>query len=206
MKCEEVAKNDGTICRIAVFGLNGSGKSTLAHALAKKTGYWEMDIEDYYFPQQREARRISLEGLASLEAEQTGTIPFADSKTKEEVQNALLRDIETHSGFILSCVSMNWNAEILSHIEKAFWLQTPTEIRMQRIRLREETRFGERVMPGGDMFHQQMEFRRMAESRNEQMLLGDAEKLICPVFKLDGELSVEENVRIVMEIIKAGGK
>ena len=38
---------------VLIFGQNGAGKSTLAHALAKKTGYWEMDVEDYYFPSQR---------------------------------------------------------------------------------------------------------------------------------------------------------
>ena len=32
---------------IAIFGLNGGGKSTLAHAVAKQTGYFEMDVEDY---------------------------------------------------------------------------------------------------------------------------------------------------------------
>ena len=36
---------------ISLFGLNGSGKSTLAHALVKQTGYFEMDVEDYYFPE-----------------------------------------------------------------------------------------------------------------------------------------------------------
>lgn len=34
---------------IAIIGLNGSGKSTLGHALAKELGYYEIDVEDYYF-------------------------------------------------------------------------------------------------------------------------------------------------------------
>ena len=42
---------------IAIFGLNGAGKSTLGHALAKESGYFEMDMEDYYFPEQRESRK-----------------------------------------------------------------------------------------------------------------------------------------------------
>ena len=38
---------------IAIIGLNGAGKSTLAHFLAKKLHYFEIDVEDYYFPAQR---------------------------------------------------------------------------------------------------------------------------------------------------------
>lgn len=46
---------------IAIVGLNGAGKSTLTHALAKQTGYFEMDVEDYYFPEQRESGKSALE-------------------------------------------------------------------------------------------------------------------------------------------------
>ncbi len=38
---------------IAIVGLNGSGRSTLGHALAKELNYYEIDVEDYYFPEQR---------------------------------------------------------------------------------------------------------------------------------------------------------
>jgi len=47
---------------IAIVGLNGSGKSTLGHALAKELSYYEIDVEDYYFPEQKESRRAALDG------------------------------------------------------------------------------------------------------------------------------------------------
>ena len=37
---------------IAIMGLNGCGKSTLAHTIAKRLDFYEMDVEDYYFPEQ----------------------------------------------------------------------------------------------------------------------------------------------------------
>ena len=46
---------------IAILGLNGCGKSTLAHALAKKLNFYEMDVEDYYFPEQEESRKKVLD-------------------------------------------------------------------------------------------------------------------------------------------------
>lgn len=89
---------------LSFFGLNGSGKSTLAHALAKQTDYFEMDAEDYYFPEQKESRKRAMDpnGLEPL-----GTVPFSVSRTKEEVQNALINDFRIHPGFILSSVTMN---------------------------------------------------------------------------------------------------
>ena len=46
---------------IAIMGLNGCGKSTLAHEIARKIGFYEMDVEDYYFPEQKYSRQAVLE-------------------------------------------------------------------------------------------------------------------------------------------------
>ena len=78
---------------IAIVGLNGSGKSTLGHMLAKETGYHEMDVEDYFFPEQRESRRNALEGTADMTA---GALPFSAPRGKEQVEKALLDDIRLH--------------------------------------------------------------------------------------------------------------
>ena len=42
---------------IAIMGLNGCGKSTLAHTIAKRLDFYEMDVEDYYFPEQKNSRQ-----------------------------------------------------------------------------------------------------------------------------------------------------
>lgn len=109
---------------LSFFGLNGSGKSTLAHALAKQTDYFEMDAEDYYFPEQKESRKWAMDPNGLPVTEPLGTIPFSASRTKEEVQNALINDFRIHPRFILSSVTMNWNEAILSRIDLAFLVQT----------------------------------------------------------------------------------
>lgn len=184
---------------IAVMGLNGAGKSTLAHALAKKSGFFEMDVEDYYFPHQREDRRRALENCTGDEC--AAGVPFAKSETTENVQAALLNDIALHERFVLSGVTMNWRNEILSRIDIAFILQTPQEERLSRIQRREEFRFGARVREGGDMFQQQAKFREMAGNRDFRMVEESAQKLGCPVVMLDGTKSVEENLLAVMEYL-----
>ena len=81
---------------IAIFGLNGGGKSTLAHALAKQINYFEMDVEDYYFPEQKASRKWALENNSMIDTEYLGELPFSISRTKQEVQTAILEDIKAH--------------------------------------------------------------------------------------------------------------
>lgn len=184
---------------IAIIGLNGGGKSTLAHALAKQTDYFEMDVEDYYFPEQSISRKCALENKSFINTEHLSEVPYSNPRTKYEVETAILEDIRTHPKFILSGVTMNWTEEILSRINIAFWVQTPLEERLRRIQGREEKRFGMRVLSGGDMFTQQMEFRKMVENRDLEFVEESVKKLSCPVILIDGTLSVTKNIEIIID-------
>lgn len=184
---------------IAIFGLNGGGKSTLTHALAKQIDYFEMDVEDYYFPEQRESRIWALENNRMIDTEHIDELPFSYPRTKSEVQYAIMEDIKTHPKFVLSGVTMNWSDEILSHIDIAFWVQTPLEERLKRIQTREEKRFGARVLDGGDMFLQQMEFRKVVENRDLKAVEECVMKLVCPVIVIDGTLSVIHNLEKIID-------
>lgn len=184
---------------IAIFGLNGGGKSTLTHALAKQIGYFEMDVEDYYFPEQRESRKWALENNSVIVPEHLDELPFSNPRTKSEVQTAIMENIKTHPRFIISGVTINWNDEILSRIDIAFWVQTPLNERLKRIQEREEKRFGARVLDGGDMFAQQMEFRNVVENRDSKVVEECAMKLGCPVIVIDGTLSVIYNLEKIID-------
>lgn len=184
---------------IAIFGLNGGGKSTLTHALAKQIGYFEMDVEDYYFPEQRESRKWVLDNDGVIDTEQLDKLPFSNPRTKSEVQSAIRENIKTHPRFIVSGVTMNWSDEILSRIDFAFWVQTPLEERLKRIQAREEKRFGSRVLEGGDMFSQQMAFRKFVENRDSKAVEESAMKLVCPVIVIDGTLPIIHNLEKIVD-------
>lgn len=180
---------------IAIFGLNGAGKSTLTHALAKELDYYEMDVEDYYFPEQKESRKNALENVEIVDTGSPEELPYSNSRSKAEVQEVLLEDVNAHSDFILAGVNMNWCEEILSHIEFAFWVKAPLEKRLERIKYREEKRFGTRALPGGDMYEQQEEFRKVVSGREEATLEECVKRLACEVAILDGTLPVEDNIK-----------
>ena len=186
---------------IAIFGLNGGGKSTLAHALSKAIDYFEIDVEDYYFPEQKESRQWALENSTVIATKHLGELPFSKPRNKGEVQTAILEDIKAHPKFIMSGVTMNWNDEIMSCIDIAFWVQTPVEERVKRIQAREEKRFGARVLAGGDMYEQQAEFRKVVKNRDSKAVEEYAERFSCPVMVLDGTLPVEENLEKVMKCL-----
>ena len=102
---------------IAIIGLNGAGKSTLAHVLAKKLHYFEIDVEDYYFPEQRSSRINALEGRTSADV---SFIPYLSPRAKSEVEFAIRKDINCNPQFVLSGVSLNWSESILSQIDIVF--------------------------------------------------------------------------------------
>ncbi len=171
---------------IAIVGLNGAGKSTLAHALAKELGYFEMDVEDYYFPQQRASRRSALEGQPALQSQGPEAVPFSAAKPKPQVEEAILADMEKHPRFVFSGVHLDWDLPILVHIDLVCFLRVPLAERIRRIHEREARRFGSRVLPGGDMYEQQLGFLKTAISRDEHTVLDSLAGLPSPVVSIDG--------------------
>lgn len=186
---------------IAIMGLNGCGKSTLAHALSKALGFYEMDVEDYYFPEQKHSRQAVLEHQHDVKCEYKGELPFSEPRAKSEVQKMIRSDIAKHPQFVISGVTMNWDEDILSAIDIAFILDVPTDERVKRVQHREEVRFGSRVMPGGDMYEQQKQFRDMIGSRTTEKVEESAKKLHCKKVRLDGTKSIDENVGAIVRIL-----
>ena len=197
-----MAETSKHLIGIAILGMNGAGKSTLAHALAKVTGYTEMDVEDFYFPEQRASRLHALEHDTVAVTEHLGDLPFSVPRSKAEVEELLLDAIPENGGFILAGVTLNFREELLSRLTLAVELETPLKTRIQRIEDREIRRFGDRVLPGGDMYEQQVDFRRMVETRDPASASQSAEKLLCPVIKLSGTASVEENIAVILSHLK----
>ena len=164
---------------IAIMGLNGCGKSTLAHALSKTFGFYEMDVEDYYFPEQKQSRQAVLEHQQDVKCEYKGELPYSEPRAKSEVQEMIRSDIAKHPQFVICGVTMNWDEDILDAIDIAFVLEAPTAERVKRVQHREEVRFGPRVLPGGDMYEQQKHFRDLIGSRTAEGVEESAGKLRC---------------------------
>ncbi len=169
---------------IIVCGLNGSGKSTLGKALAEKLDFHFIDIEDIYFPK---------------------TNPdyiYASPRTREEVEKLLFREIKTHENFVFASVKGDYGETIYPFFRYAVLIDVSKNIRIQRVRNRSFQKFGNRMLTGGDLFEQEKRFFDFVKSRPENTVEEWIQSLKCPVIRIDGTKSIEENVAFIIEQFK----
>ena len=170
---------------IVLCGLNGAGKSTLGRALAGAAEYVFRDIEDYYFPKDDPAN------------------PYNAARTKAEVASLLLDDLRRYPNMILAAVRANYNSEIPLLLTHAVHVVVPRDIRLQRVRERSLRKFGDRALPGGDLYEQEEAFFRLIAARMDDRVRKWLDAAGLPVTEIDGTLPVEENVRKLLPVLNA---
>jgi len=97
----------------------------------------------------------------------------------------LLADMQKSGSFVLSGDVSGWSEKFLPIFDLAILLKAPKEVRMKRIEEREYTRWGDRVLEGGDMYESQQKFREFAANRNIAELEQRAAAYPCPVIEID---------------------
>jgi len=172
---------------IHIFGASGSGTSTLGRAVADRAGFRFLDTDDYYW----------------LPAE-----PMYTLKRPIPERLALMeRDLDEAEDAALSGSLVGWGDPLIPRFTLAVRLDTPTPVRMERLRQREYARYGACVLSGGDMYEQSQAFLDWAARYDDGVpplrsrALHDLwqRQLPCPVLTLDGTRPVEELVAAVME-------
>ena len=165
---------------IVVCGMNGAGKSTLGKALAGKLNFHFIDNEDLVFPKT------------------DANDPYARERTREEAKRRLLLEIGAHEDFVFACVRNSYGEEIDRFFAHAVLIDVPKDVRLQRVRDRSFRRFGDRMMPGGDLHEREEAFFELVKSRPEGMAEAWARTLKCPVIRVDGTRDVRENVALIV--------
>ncbi len=169
--------------KILLCGLNGSGKSTLGKSLAESLGWQFLDIETYWFP------------------DRTATYAYGTVRTREEVHRLLYADLLKYPNCILATVKGNIGEENIRLFTAAVYLQVPKEIRMRRIYDRSYGKFGDRMLPGGDLYEAEKQFLDMAERRTDEEVEDWLAALTIPVIRADGTLPILENTKILCRIL-----
>jgi hypothetical protein len=90
-------------------------------------------------------------------------------------------------------------------LELVVYLWLPHDVRMARLRCREQERFGERIPPGGDMYeHSQTSFawaaaydERALDIRSRRLHEQWLRMLLCPIICCEGEYSTEEQLAVL---------
>ncbi|MEA3009955.1 MAG: hypothetical protein QOJ91_1647 [Sphingomonadales bacterium] len=174
--------------RVGITGAPGCGVTTLGAALAARLGAVHIDTDEHFWvatdPPYQIKRDIP-ERLVRLAAEQRRS-----------------------RGWVISGTLDGWAQPALGEVELILFLEVPTQVRLERLRRREQARFGEALLPGGAMHETHREFIAWAAQyeeggesgrsrpRHEAWLAG----LSHPVLRLDGTRPTAD---LVAEILGA---
>ena len=161
---------------ILICGLNGTGKSTLGRILADRLGYEFIDNEDLFFPKA------------------DPSYAFSGPRSKEEVIRLLEERIGENSRFIFAAVKGNYGDKLISALDHIILIEVPKQIRSQRVRDRSYQKFGDRILPGGDLYVKENNWFSLTDSRSETYVTDWLETVDRPVIRIDGTQPIEENV------------
>jgi len=168
---------------VHILGASGSGTTTLGKALFEQFGYTLLDADDYFW---------------------LPTDPKYTTPRKVEDRQMLLSEAIAEAGkCVISGSLCGWGDIFISLFERVILVETPVRVRMERLKKREYEHFGERILPGGDMYEKHLEFLAWAarydtagtEQRSRALHDEWLRKVTCPVVCVEGTLPVEEMLR-----------
>ena len=181
---------DSAPIRVHITGASGAGVSTLGRDLAFRLGLPWLDTDDFYW---------------------APTDPPFTTKRPVEERIASMRASFGKGGWIVSGSMEPWGDPVVAEAGLVVFVDTPTEIRLDRLRRRERTRYGARIDPGGDMHANHVAFIAWAagyddgtfEGRNRPRHMAWLARLSIPVIRLDGRRPTAD---LATEVMAALGR
>ena len=168
---------------ILICGLNGTGKSTLGRMLADRMDYEFIDNEDLFFPKT------------------DPSYVFSSPRSKEEAIRLLEERISANNRFIFAAVRGNYGNKLIATLDHVILIEVPKQIRSQRVRDRSYQKFGNRILPGGELYDKESQWFSLTDNRSEAYVTDWLETVDCPVIRIDGTLPVEENVDYLVSVL-----
>ena len=169
---------------ILICGLNGTGKSTLGRMLADRMRYEFIDNEDLFFPK----------------ADPSYT--FSSSRSEEDVIRLLEEKISENNRFIFAAVRGNYGDRLIASLDYIVLIEVPKQIRSKRVRDRSYQKFGDRILPGGDLYDKENKWFSLTDGRPETYVTDWLETVNCPVIRIDGTMPVKENVDYLLSALQ----
>ena len=169
--------------RIHVMGASGAGVTSLGRALADALAIPHHDTDDYFW--------------------RPTTPPYQDKREIAERLRLMREVFVPRADWVLSGSLNGWGDPLIPAFNWVVFVATPREIRQQRLRAREATRFGvDAVASDGWRHRETEEFIEWASgyeqgdgvSRNLAKHQAWLAALACPVLRLDGSRPLPELV------------
>jgi len=165
--------------RIHIFGASGSGTSTVGRAIADEYGFKHFEVDDLFW--------------------EATDPPYQRARERSHRQRLLIEALSSTPCWVLTGSLAGWGDIAIDLFELAVFVETPTAIRLDRLRAREASRFGGRLLETGDMYQQYRDFLTWAsrydegpiDMRSRRLHEEWLSRLPCPGVRVDGSGSVE---------------
>ncbi|MGE0003088.1 MAG: AAA family ATPase [Candidatus Izemoplasmatales bacterium] len=169
-----------SIKTILIFGASGSGSTTLAKAVEQQFGYHFIDTDDAIW-------------------EDTDP-PFSVRKPFETSLRYVQTAMNGHETNVISGSFIGWGEPLKEQVDLYVYMHLPVDVRLERIQKREINRFGKRVLLGGDLYLQHLDFldwvSRYEETdethRGQKQHLKWLEDVKRPIVRITQPMSIEE--------------
>lgn len=178
------------IHHVHIFGASGSGTSTLGRAIASALPGTFLDTDDFYW--------------------KPTDPPFVERYSPSSRIEMIEKTINGQQDWVLSDSICSWGDRLLHTFTVAMFLYLDPSLRMNRLLQREQSRYGERILPDGDMYDAHAAFIAWARSYDTALAptrsldLHEAwiECLNCSVLRLDARHSVDELKQQVLSFLE----
>ncbi|MFD1746487.1 AAA family ATPase [Rhizobium helianthi] len=166
--------------RIHITGASGSGTTTLGKALHLALHIPHFDSDDFFW--------------------KPTNPPFQERREVAERIALLQQRAKPDESWILSGSALKWGEFLEPYYDLIVFLTLDPEMRMERIRQREAMRYGDRILPGGDMAETSAEFIAWAaaydtagpQQRSRALHEAWLSSQKTPILRLDSAAPVEE--------------
>lgn len=174
---------------IHILGASGSGTTTLGKYISNRLGYFFMDTDDYFW--------------------MPTNPPYTIKRDIAQRLVLMKNDIAKWKKVVIAGSLVDWGDELIPLFTLVIRMETEAKVRIERLKKREEERFGKRIEPGGDMYEHHQEFIRWASAYdNGGLNMRSKAKhdewqklLLCPLIRLDDSDSLEHNFKIVQRYL-----
>ena len=146
-------------------------------------GYEFIDNEDLYFPKT------------------DSSYVFSGPRSKEEVIRILEERIRGNNRFIFAAVRGDYGDRLIASLDHIVLIEVPKQIRSRRVRERSYQKFGDRILPGGDLYDKESKWFSLTDSRPDTYVTDWLKTSNCPVIRVDGTLPVEKNLDYIVSVL-----
>lgn len=174
---------------IHIFGASGTGTTSIAKIVADHLGYRHLDADDYFWEKTE--------------------VPFTTERDTAECLELLQADMAASENWILSGSVTGWGDDVLPpRFDLVTFVYVPQAERIERLKLREKQRYGDRILPDGDRYASFLDFIDWAKGYEAGTGTGRSlpkheaflQKIQVPILRVENR-NLSESVRLVEKAI-----